>query len=138
MGRKYRRDSSGRFAGGGGGGSTASRGASAKPKQAVAGQRKVTKRASVGAALKKQYKKMNTADKVGLVVSAGYLAVNAKGIAATVRAGHGIHQNASAIREARKFVRKVASDKRGIGANRPGHGLKAAKKSRGAYKIRSS
>ena len=139
MGRKYRRDSSGRFAGGGGGGSTASRGASAKPKQAVTGQRKAPKRVATSTRSQKVIKFVAKHPR-GVVLTAYGAAVGVNMVRhrrelAPIKDAV---NSAKAFKAATKYAQKVASDRRGIGANRPGQGLKMAKKRSGAYKIRSS
>jgi hypothetical protein len=135
--RKYKRDSSGRFAGGGGGGSTASRGASAKPKAAVAGSKKATPRKSVPKSTKRQKAIKFIAKHPRAVIATAYGATVAVNVARNQDFRNSVTA-AVAIKKARQFAQQVASDKKGIGANRPGQGLKAARKSRGAYKIRSS
>ena len=137
--RKYRRSADGRFAGGGGGNSTASKGASAKPKAAVAGQKKVAKKAPASTRAQKAIKW--AAKNSRKVIAGAYVAsVVANGVANRKELKQ-LSNNvdaAKALRQARDFARKVASDKKGIGSNKPGQGLKAAKKRNGAYKIRSS
>lgn len=137
MARKYRRSANGRFAGGGGGGSTASKGASSKPKAAVAqGQKQVARKQPKSTARQKAIKFV--AKHPRAVIATAYVATtavhNRHQIGTAIQTGQAV----AAMKKAAKYATDHVSDKRGIGSNKPGQGLKAAKKRNGAYKIRSS
>lgn len=136
--RKYKRDSSGRFAGGGGGGSTAAKGATAKPKAAVAGQKKVAKKGPASTRRQKVIKFVAKHPR-GVVLTAYGAAVGVNMVRhrSELAPIKDAVNSAKAFKAATKYAQKVASDRRGIGSNRPGQGLKMAKKRHGAYKIRS-
>jgi hypothetical protein len=147
MARKYKRDKSGRFAGGGGTKVSSSGAGGSRPKAAT-GRRQIPKKGSAAMAQSRRanpsgqrfLKGAKSAGKtvgkfvkknpevVGLALSAG-VALNGKSQ---------INKMFAESAAARKFVRDAVSDKRGIGG-KPGANLRASKKNlRGAYKIRST
>lgn len=106
--------------------------AQSKPKAA----RGTTLKASAGAAGKKAG---NAAKKAGKFAVKNPRLVVAAGYGALVVTGHMSQKKQSgALAAATKYAQDHIASKRGIGANKPGAGLKASKRNvRGAYKIRS-
>lgn len=143
MGRKYKRDNRGRFAGGGGGG------ASRKSTTGGGGKRTVAKNGSKAMAKSKPKLSAGARFKKGAQKSAKFAAKNPRlvlGVAygATVAAQYASNKRRNkanpqfGMHDALKYAEGVASSKRGIGG-KPGAGLKMAQRTRlrKVHKIRS-
>lgn len=147
MARKYRRDSSGRFAGGGGTAGTGTKmsasGGGARPK-AAAGQRQIPRNGSVAQKRANPSGQRFRGAKKAAKGVGKFIKKNPEVLGLAISAGlagkmqHDIKQRGKLLDSSATHIRNVVADKRGIGSKRPGEGLKRSGRTmRGAYKIRS-